>query len=445
MYLDFYGLNEKPFSLTPDTRFLYLSENHQGAANHLLYGIREKEGFVVLTGDIGTGKTTIVRALVERLGKDTSSALLLNPMLEGEELLRCILEEFGVGNMGGGRKELIDRLNQFLLGELTQARGAALIIDEAQHLSEQALEEIRLLSNLETEKAKLLQIILVGQVELHQKLKSSFLRALNQRISIRYHLSSLNRIDTEKYIYHRLLVAGSNGHITFSASALNEIFKYSQGIPRLINLVCDRTLLAGYAGQSNRLDKKMVKRGMESLGKQGVSSANSSKTRIFFSLGVLAGLIGCIYLIGFQYEIPYPTFSNANFIHKDTSLTDQLILYPIHTNSTDKGTSLSYESISPSPESISSSPESISSSHLYSIQISSYRDNTRASMNVNQLWKLGYEAFTTKVDIHGKGTWYRVMLGKFQSKSEAKAMLNKIKAIKGFSDARIIKTRGDKV
>ncbi|NQT69299.1 MAG: AAA family ATPase [Desulfobacteraceae bacterium] len=438
MYLDFYGLNEKPFSLTPDTRFLYLSENHQGATNHLLYGIREKEGFVVLTGEIGTGKTTIVRALVERLGKDTSSALLLNPMLEGEELLRCILEEFGIGDTGGLRKELIDRLNQFLLGELTQARGAVLIIDEAQHLSEQALEEIRLLSNLETEKVKLLQIILVGQVELDQKLKSSFLRALNQRISIRYHLLPLSRTDTEKFIYHRLLVAGSNGNITFSASALNKIFKYSQGIPRLIDLVCDRTLLAGYAGQSNRLDKKMVKRGIESLGKQGVSSANSSKIRTFFSLGVLAGLLGCIYLIGFQYEIPYSTFLNANFIHKDTSRTGQLILYPIHNNSTDKGTSLSPESISSSPESLSPSPESISSSHLYSIQISSYRDNTKASMNVNQLQKLGYEAFTTKVDIPGKGIWYGVMFGKFQSKGEAQAMLKKIKALKGFPGARII-------
>jgi len=422
MYLDFYGLNEKPFSLTPDTRFLYLSKNHQDASNHLLYGIREKEGFVVLTGDIGTGKTTIVRALVERLGRDTSSALLLNPMLEGEELLRCILEEFGIGNTRGLRKELIDRLNKFLLGELMQARGAVLIIDEAQHLSEQALEEIRLLSNLETEKAKLLQIILVGQVELHQKLKSSFLRPLNQRISIRYHLRSLSRIDTEKYIYHRLLVAGSNGHITLSAGALNEIFKYSQGIPRLINLVCDRTLLAGYAGQSNRLDKKMVERGIESLGKQGVPSTPSSKRRQFFSLGVLALLLGCIYLIVFQGETLYVISSNTTSPNEDTSRTAQLIFYPIHTTSIDEGTS---------------------SSHPYSIHITSYRDNRRALVNVNQLRELGYEAFTTKKDIPGKEIRYRVMFGKFQSKGEAQAMLKKIKALKGFSDARIIMAEGD--
>ena len=315
MYLDFYGLNEKPFSLTPDAKFLYLSKNHQDASNNLLYGIREKEGFVVLTGDIGTGKTTIVRALVERLGRDTSSALLLNPMLEGEELLRCILEEFGIADTGCGRKELNDRLNQFLLSELMEARGVVLIMDEAQHLSEQALEEIRLLSNLETEKVKLLQIILVGQVELHQKLKSSFLRALNQRISIRYHLLPLSRTDTEKFIYHRLLVAGSNGDITFSAGALNEVFKHSHGIPRLINLVCDRTLLAGYAGQSNYLDKKMVKRGIKSLEKQGIPSTTSSKNRRVLFLGTLALLLGCICLIGSQGETLYVTSSKfAHFI-----------------------------------------------------------------------------------------------------------------------------------
>jgi len=423
MYLDFYGLNEKPFSLTPDTRFLYLSKNHQDASNHLLYGIREKEGFVVLTGEIGTGKTTIVRALVERLGKDTSSALLLNPMLEGEELLRCILEEFGIGDASGLRKDLIDRLNQFLLGELKQARGAVLIIDEAQHLSEQALEEIRLLSNLETEKAKLLQIILVGQVELHQKLESSFLRPLNQRISIRYHLLPLSRIDTEKYIYHRLLVAGSNGDVTFSAGALNEIFKYSHGIPRLINLVCDRTLLAGYAGQSNHLDKKMVQKGKESLAKQGVPSATSPKRKNFFSLVVLALLLGCIYFIVFQGKTPYLISSNTISTTEDTSRTGQLIFYPVHTTSTN---------------------ESTSSSHPYSIHISSYRDNRRAIINVNQLRELGYETFIAKKDIPGKGIWYRVMFGNFQGEAEAQAILNKIKALKGFSGARIIMGEGDR-
>ena len=430
MYLDFYELNEKPFGMPPDTRFQYQSKKHQDASNHFLYGIREKEGFMVLTGDIGTGKTLIVRALVERLGKDTSSALLVNPMLEGEALLRCILEEFGIDNSKGSRKELIDSLNQFLIAEFTQARGVVLIIDEAQHLSEQALEEIRLLSNFETEKTKLLQIILVGQVELHQKLKSTFLRPLNQRISIRYYLLPMNRTDTEKYIYHRLLVAGSNGRITFSAGALNEIFKYSEGLPRLINLVCDRTLLAGYAGQSMRLNKKMVKTGKESLGQQGVPSTDAytdaytdaSKKRHALFLGILVLVLGCIYFIGFQGEFPYVNFSNITPTVLNTSEPAHLIHYPIHTPSPDKGTS---------------------SSHPYSIHIASYRDKNRAIMNVNQLGKLGYEASIIKVEIQDKGTWYRVVSGKFQSKGQARAMLKKIKAFNDFSDARIVSAEGD--
>jgi general secretion pathway protein A len=427
MYLSFYGLDEKPFNLTPDTKFLYLSKNHQDALNHLMYGIREKEGFVVLTGDVGTGKTTIVRALLEMLGKDTSSALVLNPMLEGEELLRSILEEFGIGNKGGRKRELIDRLNEFLLSELMQGKNAVLVIDEAQHLSNQALEQIRLLSNLETEKAKLLQIILVGQVELHQKLESSFLRPLNQRISIRYHLLPLSRIDTEKYIHHRLLVAGSNGNLTFSDGALSEIFKYSQGIPRLINLICDRTLLAGYTKQTDYLNKLMVKKGAESLKKQGLPFTTSPKIRRLLLLGVLALLLVCILFIGFQGEIWERL---------------PLIEWPSPATPTE-----GIGSTTPSIHGDTSSPGLTGAeevSHPYSIQIRSYRDNRPAIMDVNQLGKLGYQAFIIKAETPGKGIWYQVMFGKFQTKADAQAMLKKIKTIKGFSDARIIRVKGDK-
>jgi len=439
MYRGFYGINEKPFSLTPDTKFLYLSKNHQDASNHLLYGIREKEGFVVLTGDIGTGKTTIVRALLERLDRNTSSALILSPMLEGEALLRCILEEFGIGNAGAVKKELIDRLNQFLLGELMQARSVVLIIDEAQHLSEQALEEIRLLSNLETEKAKLLQIILVGQVELHQKLESSFLRPLNQRISIRYHLLPLSRTDTEKYIYHRLLVAGANGHITFSAGALKLIFKHSQGIPRLINLVCDRTLLAGYAGQSNYLDKKMVERGIEGLRKQGVPAGTPSKNRKIFSIGVLALLLGCLCLILFQGETPDVTASkSAHFVRQPIPVIGRPSTVT-STSGTEFATTSSCEGTS-SPGVM----ETEGFSHPYSIHINSFRDNKRALMEVEQLRKSEYHAFAVKADIPAKGIWYRVLLGEFRTKGNARAMLKKIKRLQGFSDARIIRQKGGK-
>ncbi len=433
MYLNFYGLNEKPFNLTPDTRFLYLSENHQDALNSLIYGIREEEWFMVLTGDIGTGKTTIVRALLERLNEDTSSALILDPLLEGEDLLKATLEDFGIDSSGGTRKELIGRLNKFLFGELMQGRKAVLIIDEAQHLSDQTLEEIRLLSNLETEKAKLFQIILVGQVELHQKLESSFLRPLNQRISIRYHLLPLSRVDTEKYIHHRLLVAGYNGHISFSAGALNDIFKHSRGIPRLINLVCDRTLLAGYAKKSNYLDKQMVKKGAGSLKKQGFPYTIPSKGRKLILLGVLALFLGCAFLIGLQGEDLYVRSKKLGH-----SLQVRLPIIEQRPVATPKG---EIESATTSAHDSKSSPIAIETqglSHRYGIHISSYRDNRRALMDVNKLRRLGYQAFTIKKDIPGKGIWYRVMFGKFRTRDEAETMLKKIKTLKAFSDARII-------
>ena len=184
MYEDFYGLKEKPFSLTPDPRFLYLSESHRFALDHLIYGITQREGFMLITGDVGTGKTTICRTLLERLDEQTRTALILNPQMSETELLLSILSEFGITFSSNSKKEIIDRLNQFLLDQLASGGGAVLIIDEAQNLSLPVLEQIRLLSNLETEKEKLLQIILVGQPELRDKLNLPVLRQLNQRLSL---------------------------------------------------------------------------------------------------------------------------------------------------------------------------------------------------------------------------------------------------------------------
>jgi len=243
MYEDFYGLREKPFNLTPDPRFLFLSESHRVALEHLIYGITQKEGFMLITGDVGTGKTTLCRFLLERLEQDTETALILNPQISEEELLSGILSEFGITSSETGRKGMVDRLNQFLLEKLASDRKVAVIIDEAQNLSLSVLEQIRLLSNLETEKEKLLQIILVGQPELQEKLKLPVLRQLNQRISIRCHLRPLGKNETQKYIEHRLMIAGAKGDITLSKRAISLIFKRSKGIPRLINLISYRALL----------------------------------------------------------------------------------------------------------------------------------------------------------------------------------------------------------
>jgi general secretion pathway protein A len=287
MYQEFYGLKEKPFVLTPDPQFFYLSEGHQTAIESLLYGIRQKEGFMVIYGDIGTGKTTICRALLDQLNGIVHSAVIFNSFLTEEELLESILEDFGFSSKGRSRKERIDALNKLLIHFLSQGKSAVLIIDEAQNLSVPVLEQIRMLSNLETEKEKMLQIILIGQLELDQKLRLPELRQLNQRIAIRHRLLPLTGAETEFYIYQRLQTAGAHGNIIFSKAALREIYKFSKGIPRLINLLSDRTLLGGFVHQTHHIPKKIVKEAEKSLlGKEGgtLSPRKWTWLRFFASL-----------------------------------------------------------------------------------------------------------------------------------------------------------------
>ena len=265
MYQEFYGLREKPFVLTPDPQFLYLSDSHRTAIDSLHYGIEQREGFIVITGDIGTGKTTICRAFLEKLDKNIKTAVIFNSLLSEGKLLESILQDFGFPSKGRTKHDLVNALNQSLLQLLPRGEKAVLIIDEAQNLSVPVLEQIRMLSNLETEKEKLLQIILFGQLELDQKLRSNKLRQLNQRIAIRHHLLPLTREEMESYIYQRLMVAGSQGSINFSKSALNEIYKFSKGIPRLINLLCDRVLLGGFVEQTYHIDRKTILKAKDSL------------------------------------------------------------------------------------------------------------------------------------------------------------------------------------
>jgi general secretion pathway protein A len=265
MYQEFHGLREKPFVLTPDPQFLFLSEGHRTAIESLIYGIQQKEGFMVITGDIGTGKTTISRTLLERLDKNVKTAVIFNSFLTEEELLESILLDFGFPSKGRTKKERIDALNKLLIYLSSHGKNAVLIIDEAQNLSIPVLEQIRMLSNLETEKEKLLQIILLGQLELDQKLRSEELKQLNQRIAIRHHLVPLTPTETESYIYQRLMVAGSQGSITFSRQALHEIYKFSKGTPRLINLLCNRALLGGLVEQTHHIEKGIIKKARDSL------------------------------------------------------------------------------------------------------------------------------------------------------------------------------------
>ncbi len=258
MYLEYYGLAEPPFDITPNPRFLFYSAKHREAFNHLLYGIRERKGFVQLTGEVGAGKTTICRAMLEQLGPNFSTALILNPVLNADQLMKAIAMEFGLEVKGMDRLETVAALNQHLFEQVEQHKDTVLIIDEAQDLTNELLEQVRLLSNLETDTRKLLQIVLLGQPELRKRLDDHRLRQLRQRITVRYHLRPLTRQEVGQYILHRLLVSGAKGAPYFTTAAVWRIYRYSQGIPRVVNAVCDKCLLAGFVQQRDRIDYRMV-------------------------------------------------------------------------------------------------------------------------------------------------------------------------------------------
>jgi general secretion pathway protein A len=268
MYASYFGMKENPFNLTPDPRYFYLSPQHHEALNCLIYGINEKKGFMVVTGGIGNGKTTLSRSLLTRLDGLMESALIFNSALSDLELLQTINREFGV-TMRRGRqtkKRCLDALNEYLLNNFAAGKQALLLIDEAQNLSRNVLEQIRMLSNLETDREKLLQIVLIGQPELHDLLNLPSLRQLNERITIRYDLKPLNREDVQKYIEHRLSLAGGRESVKFSTAAYSLIYRFSKGNPRRINALCDRALLVAYAEDTRVIDRRIVKKAVTDMG-----------------------------------------------------------------------------------------------------------------------------------------------------------------------------------
>ena len=272
MYTEFFGLNEKPFSITPDPRYLYLSRRHADALAHLIYGISESGGFIQLTGEVGTGKTTLIRSLLEQLPERAEIALILNPQLSSKEFLESICEELGTPlPQEGSVRALIGALNSHLLQAHADGRRIVLIVDEAQTLSPELLEQVRLLTNLETPTQKLLQIILIGQPELRDLLKRPEMRQIAQRITGRYHLEPLRMAETHAYVRHRMRVAGCQTSV-FTHGAIGELYRRSGGIPRLINVVADRALLAAYTQDRTRVDRGLVRRAAaEVFGRRVVS------------------------------------------------------------------------------------------------------------------------------------------------------------------------------
>ncbi len=267
MYCNYYGLKEKPFNVTSDPDFFFTSTSHQEALTHLMYGVTERKGIIVISGEIGAGKTTLCRVFLNQAHqKNIKTAFILNPNFSTKELLEAIVADFGITPVKRTKLALVEHLNRFLLEETAHGNNAVLIVDEAQNLKPRQLEEIRLLSNLESDKEKLLQIALIGQPELKHKLNLDSLIQLQQRVVVRYHMNPLNREELAEYIDFRLKIAGMGSkNIQFSEEAKDDIFNFSNGTPRLINIICDRCLLAGFVAQSEIIDGTITQKCVSEL------------------------------------------------------------------------------------------------------------------------------------------------------------------------------------
>lgn len=358
IYEKFFQFVEPPFNLTPDPRFFFFSKKHEEAFDHIRYGIQERKGFIVVTGEIGTGKTTLSRLLLEKLDKKIRTSMIFNPTLNTIELLQAINHDFGISGESDSKKELVGMLNRFLLRTLAKGGNALLLIDEGQNLSVDCLEEIRMLSNLETEKEKLLQILLIGQPELREKLQLPGLRQLNQRIAIRYHLGPLDLNEMKSYVACRLKVAGGHDRLFFTPKALKGIYRFSGGVPRLINILCDKALLAAYAQESREVDDAAVAQAAAELegtpvaGRSGWTARRlgaskrraekypGSETRWFTPIGSI--VIGLLLVLLAAVGWGWPVWFNARRVIETTALPESPM-------STDTAPAMVTEEVRPQP------------------------------------------------------------------------------------------------
>jgi general secretion pathway protein A len=441
MYERYYGLSEKPFSLTPDPKYLYRSQSHGNAFDLLQYAIDRREGFVVVTGDIGTGKTTLCRALLEQIDRSTFTALVLNPFLTEEDLMKRILQDFGVISredlktgrlVNATKQELIETLYEFLLSLIPLNAGAVLIIDEAQNLPLPVLEQIRILSNLETDKEKLLQIILVGQFDLLTRLRSPEMRQLDQRVSIRYQLEPLDAESVTAYVSHRLAIAGGHGAaVSFASTALKEVHRRSGGIPRLINLICDRALLAAFSIRSNRITAEMVAHAAENLDIPAppLPALGWFGRKAPFVAAAAVVLLSSTLAVGASAYV-YQRFATSGPVPQLAARVGPIPAAPV-TPAADVSRNVAL----PDRE--------LPAEAAFTILVSSFPDglaSTASNVASTTEWleASGFRVFHAQVHLGSRGRWQRVLAGAYSDSQSARRDMERIRAAAPRSDAHLV-------
>jgi type II secretory pathway predicted ATPase ExeA len=448
MYESYYGFSEKPFSLTPDPKYLYRSQPHGDAFDLLHYAVRRREGFVVVTGDIGTGKTTLCRALLEQIDRTTFTALVLNPFLTEADLLKRILLDFGVisrdeikaGRMTSVTKqELIETLYEFLLSLIPLKASAVLIIDEAQNLPLPVLEQIRILSNLETDKEKLLQIILVGQLNLQTLLRSPEMRQLDQRVSIRYELKPLDGEAVAAYVAHRLTIAGGGAAVGFSAKALQQVHRWSGGIPRLINLICDRALLAAFSVRASRITPEMVTHAAESLDVQAPPRDRFGWFRRQASLVAAAAVV----LLSSVLAVGASAFGYQRFADGNDRARGERAVARWSDRSAPAGVA-ARQPVATVPHAVAAgSTRELPADAAFTILVSSFPlplDTAAPDIASTTAWleASGFRVFYAEVDLGSRGRWRRVLAGAYTDSQAARRDADRLKAAAPQSDAHLV-------
>lgn len=429
IYLDYYHLKSAPFTLTPDPEFLYHSLTHRNAIDTLLYGIECRMGFMMLTGEVGTGKTTICRMLLDRLDSVADTVYIINPSMSGHEIISCILEDLGLSpTKNASKKELIDQLNGYLLS-VDPGRPVVILIDDAQTMPTTTLEALRLLSNLETDKRKMLQIILVGQSELIALLSRQELRQLKQRISIIARIDDLNCEEVESYIHCRLFIAGNKGQLKFSPKTIKRIHRFSNGIPRQINKLCDYALIAGFSDDASVILPKHLNKAMSEVADLMTADANSSRGAIpkkglrAFAACVSAFMLILTGLGGYWYS-RLTQAENAAFTwfkqHEPESINQ------------DSGVPANGVE-----ERSTTSPDrgSLSSFSPFILMLGSYNTLDTTLRAVSHYQKQGIKTHWNRIDLREKGLWYRVYAGRYPDQGSAL----EFKSRRQLKDAKVVR------